>query len=53
MINFNKIFGKNVTYDKIKSHQNSGLHPLSRKHNFGKTTEGVKLTPSLSLFIVK
>ena len=35
------------TYNNIKSHQISGLHPLSRKHNFGKITWGVKVTPQL------
>ena len=39
-MNFNGIFRKNVTYDNIRSHQKSGLCPLSRKHNFGKTTRG-------------
>ena len=37
-MNFNEIFRKNVTHNNIKSHQKSGLHPLSRKHNIGKTT---------------
>ena len=27
---------ENVTYDNLKSHKKSGLHPLSRKQNFGK-----------------
>ena len=39
---------ENVTYDNLKSHKKPGLHPLSRKQNFGKKqTGGVKLTPSL------
>ena len=46
-MNFNEIFRKNVTYDNIKSHQKSGLHPLSRKYNFGRTIEGVKYTPGI------
>ena len=49
MINSNDTFRKNVTYGNIKSHQKSGSHPLSRKHNFGKTTRGgwVTLTPNI------
>ena len=35
-MNFNEIFRKIVTYDNIKSHQKSGLLPLSRKKNFRK-----------------
>ena len=35
-------FQKNVTYDNIKSHKKPGLHPLSRRYIFGKTTGGVK-----------
>ena len=42
MMNLTEIFGKNVTYDNIRSHRKSGLHPLFRKHSFGKTTWGVK-----------
>ena len=37
---FNEIFSRYVTYDDIKSHKKSGFHPLSRKHNFGKTVRG-------------
>ena len=36
-----------MTYDNIKSDKKPGLHPLSRKDIFGKTTGwggGVKLT---------
>ena len=36
--NVNEIFRKNVSYDNIKSRQNPGLYPLSRKSSFGKTT---------------
>ena len=36
LLNFNDIFRKIVTYDNMKSHKKSGLHPLSRKRNFGK-----------------
>ena len=32
LINFNEIFGKNVTYDNIKSYKISGLHAFSQKH---------------------
>ena len=43
MRNFNEIFRKVVTYDKS---QKTGLHPLSERYIFGKTTgRGVKLTP--------
>ena len=31
-----------MTYDNIKSHQKAGLHPLSKKPTFGKTTGYVK-----------
>ena len=45
MMNLIGICNKNVPYDNIKCHQNSRLHPLSRKHNFGKNNWGeVKLT---------
>ena len=37
--NFNEFFRKNVIYDNIKSHKKTGLHPLSRKYSYGKTTE--------------
>ena len=36
--NFNEIFGKDVTYDNVKSHKKRGLYPLSRRCSFGKTT---------------
>ena len=36
--NFNDIFWKDVTYDNIQSHKKAGLHPLSRKYIFRKTT---------------
>ena len=29
---------KDATYDNIKSHKKTGLHPLSRRYIFGKTT---------------
>ena len=32
-----------MTYDNIKSHKNSTVHPLSRRYIFGKTTGGFKL----------
>ena len=35
--NFNEF---QLTYDNIKSHKKAGLHPLFRKHIFGKTTQG-------------
>ena len=35
--NFNEIFRKDVAYDNIKNHKKAELHPLSRKHIFGKT----------------
>ena len=50
--NFNEIFRKDVTYDDIKSNKKSGLNLLSRRHVFGKTTGGVKLT-ALSLLRIK
>ena len=40
MVNFKEIFRKNVTYGNIKSHQKLGLHPPSRKRNFGNTATG-------------
>ena len=33
---FQRNVQENVTYDNIKSHKKSRLHPLSRKHNFKK-----------------
>ena len=44
MRNFNEIFRKDVTYDNIKSPKKAGLHPISEKHIFGKSTMTVKLT---------
>ena len=31
----------------LLSHKKAGIPPLPRKHNFGKTTVGIKLTPRL------
>ena len=53
MMNCNEFFRKNVTYDDIKSHPKSGLQPLSRKHSFGKTTDGIKLTTTGLLRVKK
>ena len=36
--NFNVILRKNLTYDSIKGQEKPGLHPLSRRYIFGKTT---------------
>ena len=33
-----KFLRKVVTYNNIKSHKKPGLHPLCRRHVFGKTT---------------
>ena len=38
MRHFNENFRKDVTYDNIKSHTKPGLHPLSRRCIFAKTT---------------
>ena len=38
MMNFDEIFRKNVAYDNIKNHRNSGLQPFSGKQDIGKTT---------------
>ena len=46
MMNFNEIFRKNVTCDKIKCHQKLRLHAPSKKRNFGNTTGGVVKLPS-------
>ena len=40
MRHFNENFRKDVTYDNIKSHTKPGLHPLSRRCIFAKTTGG-------------
>ena len=49
-MNFNEIFRKNdVTYDNIKSYKTAELRPLSRKHNFGKTTGGCQVDPPVFL----
>ena len=50
-MNFNEIFRKNTTYDNDINHQKLGLHPVSRKYNFVKTT-GVSIWPP-SLFTVE
>ena len=50
MMNFNESLSKKVAYNNIKSHQKSGLHPLSRKHDFEKWQElGVQMDPSVFL----
>ena len=36
---------KDVTYDNIKNHKKPGLHPLSRRQTFGKTTGEGKIYP--------
>ena len=48
MRNFSEIFRKDVIFrkDNFESHLKPDIHPLSRKHIFGKTTGGIKLTPS-------
>ena len=53
MMNFNGICRKNVTYDTIKGHQKSCLHPLSRKFNVGKVIAGVQLIPPVFLGLIK
>ena len=40
MMNFNDTCSKNITYDNIKCHQKSRLHPFSRKHDFWKNHLG-------------
>lgn len=39
--NYNEIFRKHVSHDIIKSQKKPELHPLSKCHIFGKTTEEV------------
>ena len=39
------MFRKDVTYDDIKSHKKAGLHPLSEKYIFGKTTGRGQIDP--------
>ena len=34
-----------MNYDNTKCHKKFGLHPLSRRHNFGKITEGSQIDP--------
>ena len=36
---------KDVTYDNIKSHKKTELHPLSRRYIFGKTTGKGQIDP--------
>ena len=40
MRNFNEIFRKDVTYNIVKSHKKTGLHPVCRRYIFGKVTRG-------------
>ena len=50
-MSFNEIFLRNVIYNNIKSHKNSGPDPFLRKNNSAKTTAGGRrLTPLPSLF---
>ena len=37
----------NASCDNIKRHKKAGLHPLSRKYSFGKTTGGGQIDPHL------
>ena len=37
----------NIAKEILKVTKKAGLSPLSRKYSFGKTTWGIKLTPSL------
>ena len=58
MRHFNENFRKDVTYDNIKSHAKPGLHPLSRRCIFAKTTgggggEGAHNDPSSLLSVKK
>ena len=39
-MSFNEIFLRNVIYNNIKSHKNSGPDPFLRKNNSAKTTAG-------------
>ena len=41
----NESFRKNVTYNIIKSHKETGFHTLFRRYIFQKTTMWVKLIP--------
>ena len=41
--NFNEIFRKDVTYDRIKNKKKTELHLFSEKDIFGETTVGDKL----------
>ena len=41
--NFINIFRKDVSYDNVKSYKKPGLHPLSRRYIFRKTTEGSRI----------
>ena len=38
LMNFNKIFSKDVAYDNIKNNKRAGFHPPSRKQIYGKNT---------------
>ena len=48
--NFNEIFREDVTYNNIKSHKKTELHPLFRRYSFGKTT-GDSIEPSPPVFL--
>ena len=43
--NFNQTFGKDMTYDYIKSHKKSRLQHFSEIHIFGKTARGPNWAP--------
>ena len=45
--NFNQTFGKDVTYDYIKSRKNSRFQHFSEKHIFEKTTRGPNWAPNI------
>ena len=47
--NINYIFREDVTYDNIKSHKKTGLHPLFSRYIFRKTTKGDQIDPPVAL----
>ena len=45
-----KTFRKDVAYDNIKSHEQAGLHPLSRKYISPEITAGIQSDPPFQAF---
>ena len=53
MRNFNENFGKDVTFDNIKSHKKTGFHPLLEDTSFEKPQKGGSNWPPAVLGLIE